>query len=272
MKRLGLFLMILTSKIALCENFANLANSSNWQQYMRCLSFFQKYSPSSYYPPELIRFDRLPLNELAQQVQKFSNSWIATIKSSKNSKDIHNLKIEISKNANWELYLLLKSTSDHASTYGSRSDLLEKFPKDARSAMTPLDDSFKINTFSKELSKTLGKGGISSWNAFSFDPKDKSLQLEIAPNLLQARISYPVAIITNKSESNISNTFKVRTPASTLSGVPDLRVDPSYLQGNFFNPKSNDSTPFGKYVNSSDTFVDEKGQSHFSGDGHNHKH
>ncbi len=272
MKVRALFLVILTLNGAHCENFTSLANSSNWENYLRCLSFFQKYSPSSYYPPELIRFDRLPFNELAQQVEKFSKSWLSTIKSRKASKDIHYQKLNVSKEANWELYLLLKNNADRASMYGSRRDLLDKFPKEARSAMTPLDDSFKLNTFSKELSKTLEKGGISSWNAFSFDPQEKSLQLEIAPNLSQARISYPIASITLKDKSNVSNTFKVRTPASQMSGIPDLRVDPTYLQGNFFNSKSNDYTPFGKFINSNDTFIDEKGQSHFSGDGHNHKH
>jgi hypothetical protein len=221
-------------------------------------------------PPELIRFDRIPFTELRNQSLKFGAQWLTAMRAGTSSSDSHNQKLRASQEANWALHQLLAKLRERVYVFGSREDLLKAVPADTRLALTPLDDLFKMSVFNRELAKVLEKGNVKYWNAFSFDPKEKNFRLERATGLEQAQMIYPIADVSKKFEADGRMSFKVRAPASSNS-LPDLSIDTSYLNGSFFGAKKG-PYPFGKFVNPNEVFVDEKGQSHFDGDGHKHSH
>jgi hypothetical protein len=258
-------------------NFHALLTSPQWPHYLRCLNYFLKYSPSSYFPIELIRFDKLPFDEIKKQVITHGNDWLRIYKNESRYKTNHEEKISISKAALYDLYKLLQRTKKEHQIYGGRSDVLELFPIETRLSLTPLDNLFKSNIFYKELKKIMQKAGLSEWNAFTFDSDNQIIILERSTSLDRPKLNFPIALINIKNLTNSNDNFnnKITFQVTSLQKketLPNFQINTSYLRGNFFQSDKNNPYPFGKFVDSKEVFLDEKGEQHFGGDGHNHSH
>ncbi|NCN28419.1 hypothetical protein GW915_12700 [bacterium] len=244
--------------------FSDLMASQSWKTFVSSLSYFHKFQPGLYQPPELIRFDRLPLLELTQLSDEYAQKWKKVFDIDRIEARRHS-QLEVSKKANQAVDDLLRRHSKLVDTKGSKSEIIKTIAEDQRVALTPLDPSFKLSELGQKIQSQsqLKKGA--NWDSFTISDTKKLLKLEDS----QTGSSFVVGPKpTAGNRLTLRSIFLPdRSPATT-----DISFSNSYLSGELFGRPNSSPYPFGNYIGSEDLFTDEQGVQHFGGDGHNHNH
>lgn len=243
-----------------------------WKSYLLSLSAYQKAYPGLYPPLDLVRWDRIPLEWLKAQVRKHGLTWERAEAKELNFDDRRIERIALSRKSNQELFEKLKSMEKEGTLWvGSTRNLLDTFAKEDRLALTPLDEAFQTSELGKLLFERFRSKSSELISGFLVDPKAQRVILEIGES------------DSPETKSETTKYFKIEFD---LTNKSEVRLRPSYgrnerlgsdisqrkenFRGYLLNAESNERLPLGPYPASQNRWVDERGTSHFHGDGHKH--
>jgi hypothetical protein len=248
-----------------------------WPSYMQALHHFQKLYPGSFTPPELIRFDKLPLPELSEQVARYTPRWTRLRGANPGSTpgELAEAQLTVSREANQALLGLLqarRSSDPSAALPGSTRLIIDRIPEEQRMGLTPIDEVFKTTELGKQIfSQIEARFGPFHPSAFVVDEKGRRIFLETdpgrgptAPDGGSGTIQLQFLPSADGKQTQIKTLF-----GNEAIGT-DVRYRNSEFKGNLLNPKDTLSRlPLGPFPASSQRWMNE-GTTHFSGDGHNH--
>jgi hypothetical protein len=250
-----------------------------WPTYMQALHHYVKLYPGSFTPPEFVRFDKLPLDELSAQVLLYAPRWTRLRDANAGSTPtaLAEAQLVTSRDANQALLGLLQArrASDPAATLpGSTRLILDRIPEEQRLGLTPLDEVFKSSELGKKLFAQIeARFGPFHPAAFLVDEKQRRLLLETDPGRGPSAPDGGPALIQFLFQTSPDGR---QTQVSTLLGTNEtignaVGYRNSEFKGGLLNPKDTLSRfPLGPFPTSSNRWMDEGKTTHFSGDGHNH--
>jgi hypothetical protein len=243
-----------------------------WKSYILSLSSYQKAYPGLYPPLDLVRWDRIPSEWLKPQVRKHGTIWERSEAKDLNFDDRRTERIALSRRSNQELFEKLNAMEKAGTLWvGSTRNLLDTFSKDERIALTPLDEAFQTSELGKILFQRLRGKSSELLSGFLVDPKASRMILEIGDSAAPDSTSVPAKYF--KVDFDLSDKAEVRLRPSFGRDErlgSDIAQRKENFRGYLLNAESNERLPLGPYPASQNRWVDERGISHFHGDGHKH--
>lgn len=245
---------------------------AEWPAFVEAVTVYQKKHPTHYRSLETTRLDLLPPAELAPLVQHYGKLWLGRDKNLRYRRDIDKASDKVSRDANEALDQLLRKmqkAQPRLNLNGGQLDWLKSIPTDQRVALTPLDDLFKKSSEAgKKIASDLSLAKApANLDAYRYDAEGGKLVLQNSQDP-QLNVNYTLKLDQAFAQGvlRLRGLFGVSPdPVGT-----DLSINADYLSGKFFNAKSSDPQPFGTYPQGKNLWVDEKGATHFGGDGHKH--
>ncbi len=257
--------------------------SKDWIYFVDCLAPCQKKSPTLYLPIELYRIDLVDEGAFIELSKKYARIW-RDLGNKEYKKGSTVEKEDVSCQANEELLALIRKREKELSRSlrGSHKYVLDNLPEHSRIGLSPLDDVFLKNTeVGKKIQKDLALKETLLPRAFSYDEKAKQLNFEgvrvsaQGSSLEEAEKLQAYYRLKYGEQGDDKLKFRGTFAKSSDPLGSDLTLRKEYLGGTVFNPQTKSSQlPFGSYPKSKDMWETpgQPGQSHFSGDGHNHSH
>ncbi|HVJ64988.1 MAG TPA: hypothetical protein VM901_07020 [Bdellovibrionota bacterium] len=261
--------LVLVAVPGQAKTFAELLASPSWGPYTEALVHAQRKHPYLYRPLESLRLDLLPAAEVAAQVQHFADRWTKEPRALRQRGDVESAKDKISDEANRQMQALVQRTAQQnprLSLSGTTREILATLPEASRLALTPLDEVFQSST---EVGKKIGadlrlRGAEAS--AYRLDEKSRAIEFSTGADL--DSLNYTLKAVS-AFEAGLFRLRGLFGNSSDPVGT-DVTVAAEFMRGTFFNPSSTDRYEFGTYPKVKDRWVDERGATHFGGDGHKH--
>lgn len=239
-----------------------------WKSYLTNLSSYQSAYPGIYTPADLVRWDKLPPEWLRTHVRKHGLIWERSEAKPLAFEDRRLERVVISRKTNQELFEALQTLEKQGTLWiGSTRALLDSFNTEDRIALTPLDEAFQKSDLGSQLFKRFSEKSSSSLNGFLVDRKSGRMILELGGASSAENPSYfKVEFLPQgDAETRVRPIFgrEERLGADILFRKENFR---SYL----LNKESVEKLPLGPYPAKANQWLDERGTSHFHGDGHKH--
>ncbi len=256
-----------TSTTPSLEEFVN---SPHMGAYVQSLRYYQQKHPLAFPPLELLRIDLISENDFVKQAQKYAQDW-KNQQSKRATPQRDQDMLNLSREANESLESLFRKANIGSSAkLGSLKMLIDKLGESTRVALTPLDPMFKTSEVGNKIYKELSKlSGVELQGVF-YDMKKYELRFDGKKDGRAQTILFVRAIQDSNNPSIVKVRTYIKTPTEALG--PDLTFRSDYFSGTFLNTKDKSDLPFGKFPTASKRWMDESGNSHFEGDGHNHPH
>lgn len=262
----------LTHQFVLQANAQSQADSQfpishpRWKLYLHTLLAYQKSFPGIYTPIDLIRWDKIPQDWLQTQIGKYSNSWERLQKKSLTADLRRTEETVVSRKANEELYQFIQSLEKSQNPFfwvGSTRPILDSMSENERLSLTPLDAVFQESSLGLQLFDRIRERKTGKLiSGFIIDKKQQRLILEEdANNYFKFEIKDAPS-----PQDLLIRTFYGREERVGL----DIKIQKENFRGYLLKPLSNDRFPFGPMPLKKNQWVDERGHSHFEGDGHKH--
>lgn len=259
-----LLILSLALVSSLSEANANITKHEKWPSYVKVIAFYHRFFPGVYKALEYMPLNKIPEASLITEMQLSTNEWNDFAKKKKGTLADRQKEIQISRNANERLLLLLASNKD----FVTLKNVVEAIPSDQRVALTPLDSLFWSSVIGLKAKADLQK--IGSDPAQVLEVKVRSEKASIEYSLSDnAKDKYRIRVL-EKGESLLrvkGEVSKVRAPTSQMENDSELKVFD--LKGAFYQRKE-DKLPFGPYPAPQELYQTEDGVTHFRGDGHKH--
>ncbi|MEO5668884.1 MAG: hypothetical protein ABIR96_12560 [Bdellovibrionota bacterium] len=235
---------------------------AQWSSYLVSLGDYQKSYPGLFTPLDLVRWDKLPDEWLKTQIRKHGLAWQHLEAKTLEFKERRSERLALSRRANQELFDAEKALEKQRRLWmGATRAQLDTLKPEDRFSLTPLDEAFQRSDLGKQLSQRFGGKNPGMITGFLVDPANKTLIIETGEN------DYFKTVF---DDSN-ATALHVR---AFWGRDERLGTDVTMLKENFrgflLNPQSGERLPLGPYPAKANLWVDERGTSHFKGDGHKH--
>jgi len=258
-------------------NDLKFLKSPHWNNFVQLVFHCHQSYPALYTPIEWIRLDLLPENELSQLMTTHSDIYSQLKKQKFSPQSAEEIKKKSCAAAE-ELKKLIKKTETQLKTnlLGSHKMILETLPEKLRLAITPLDQIFLTSSeMGKKISTDFSQKSLPPSQTIQVDIDTRIITFKSEQPAYRENEALPVAEfyrikLHDQSESKILIRAFMTTPTNILG--KDLLISRDQLSGFLFEATKQSDFPLGVFPSSKQTWVDESGNSHFQGDGHNHKH
>lgn len=247
--------------------------TKKWPTYVSAIRHYQKKFPALYRPLELLPIHKLPQSSFNNHVHQTITRWEDAV-NLRAHEEILKYKKQVSKAANKELKELLHQYNLlNPNVFHIRKEIVESIPQESRIAMSPYDLSFlNAGELGKKIKKDL--------NSLQWVEAD-----EAKINLLKRNVVFfgslktpfqktpqlkPVYELYDVGPAGQQRLFRGRGLINGQLIMPDILINPLYMQGTFFDPKDKSFVPLGNYIPANSLIIDEGGVGHFKGDGHKH--
>lgn len=248
------------------EKIANSAmGHPQWKSYIHSLLSYQKSFPGIYTPLDLIRWDKIPTEWLYPQIRKHGLTWERSQKKSMAADERRTEQTVLSRNSNEELYrkiMQLEKAQPTLYWIGSTRWILDSLSENERMSLTPLDPIFQKSDIGKEVFNRIRESvKNNNISGFVIDRKSQKLILETENSFYKIEFQEsvdPQELIIRPYEGK-----------DKRLGT-DIKVRRENFRGYLYNASSGEKLPFGPIPLKSNQWVDERGHTHFEGDGHKH--
>lgn len=253
--------LLLVSNLVFAENFTK---HPKWPAYVNVISFYHRFFPNVYQALELMPLNQIPEDSLLSEIVSSTQEWESFSSKKRGTLADRQKEIQISRNANERLALLLQNNKSIISI----KSVVESIKKEQRVALTPLDELFWNSVIGKKAKSDLEKikSSPNQVKQIKINSAKGSLEYQLSDN---TKDRYRIRVL-EKAENVLrvkGEASKVRAPASDLDKDAELKVYD--LKGAFYQRKE-DKLPFGPFPAPQDLYLSEDGVSHFKGDGHKH--
>ena len=239
-----------------------------WKSYLTNIRSYQSAYPGIYTPPDLVRWDKLPAEWLKTHIRKNGLIWERSEAKPLPFEDRRTERVVISRKANQELYEALQALEKQGTLWvGSTRALLDSFNIDDRISLTPLDEAFQKSELGRELFKRFAEKSSSALTGFLVDPKAKRMILELGESSSDTTPPYFKVEFLPQSAAEL----RVRPLIGREERLgADIIVRQENFRSYLLNNESIEKLPLGPYPSKGNQWLDERGTSHFKGDGHKH--
>lgn len=249
--------------------------SKHFLSYSYCLRDCQRRFPGRYTPLELIRLDRLPEQEFIRQAEGFAQSWSALNQYGVRRSEESLSHLSCRANDALAALMLAAQRRSKLSLKGSLLSVLRAMPVDSRLALSPLDGQFmKSSEIGKKVQKDLASRPEMNLQAVSVDEDGRLVSFEGQPGAWDRLNLAPKSYYELRVKQTNGDKLRFRGNYTNKSDIVsgDLVLRREDVSGKLFNPQDSSLLLFGEYPEEKNSWVDESGLFHYSGDGHNHSH